>query len=540
MLIPQVRQARYTGTHLFLPYALRLQAQPEVVEKACRCASLLLEAKVVAGNEPHIIAQQADWPAEAYHLDVGDTVVVTYGDYLGLRNALATLSGLLTACEGGYTVPKGYIEDAPLASHRGIMLDIARGIRPLTDFREDILLIARARMNILHLHVLDSAGCAIALKCLPSDCVLEQHYTCEEMAEIVELCDVLGLEIVPEFDLPAHSKRLTAVFPETLCPVEGHNGGWVTCAGAEETFAIYERIIRELVEVFPGGRYFHIGGDELEMGDVPQLDDLCYWDKCPRCQQRMREEGLKDRQELYYYVILQVHKVVESLGRQMIMWSDQLDCTRSSPLPRDIIMQFWRIACQGRGPVEECSFAAQLKMGYSLINSHYLEAYIEEEGEMTEDTIRDWRWDERPTCEEAHRQQIIGGELCVWMYGITADPDWKPDDFAFINRLMPSALFLMGDKLWNGKVFTYTEEFRQKLTRAVLGSHTPKGLDLWQVFGGLIPPKSNTTLAYRDRVICSKDTAAAVLAALRAMPQTRQITIYSDAIESLINCWGNG
>ena len=153
---------------------------------------------------------------------------------------------------------------------------------------------------------------------------------------------------------------------------------------------------------------------------------------------------------------------------------------------------------------------------------------------MTEDTIRDWRWDCRPECDEMHRQQVIGGELCVWMYGDTADPRWTRDAFAFVDRGMPPALFLMANKLWSGEPFSYDETFRQQLTRAVLGPHTPTGLNIWSAFGSMIPPKTNETLAYYEKITCTDEELRAVLEALRGMPATRLVTLYADAVEAIL------
>ncbi len=531
-MIPATQRMTLTGGSLFLPYTMRLDA-PQWPDKACRCASLLLDAVVTSGEDPHVVTRPAPLPPEGYRLTVADTVTVEYSDYPGLCHGLATLSGLLTATEGGYTLSRCVVEDAPAAKHRGVMLDVARGIQPLDELLDDMVLIARARMNTLHLHLFDSVGCAVALDCLPPALILEDHYTREDVAAIVDRADVLGLELIPEFDLPGHSRKMTAVFPDLACPVEGYNGGWDTCPGTEETFRLYEAIIREMVALFPGGRYFHVGGDELEFTDIPSLDIFCYWDNCPRCRRRMEQEGLADMRELYYYVMTRMNELVRSLGRRMIMWNDQIDLTRPCSLPRDILVHFWRIACPGRGP-SEGTFADLADMGFSLINSHFLEAYIEEEGEMSEETIRDWRWDMRPGCAEEHRHQVMGGELCVWMYGPTADPKWDRHDFDFINRELPSAVMLMGDTLWTGREFTYDHSFYQALTRAVLGPHTPEGLNVFAAFGGAMPPKNNTTFAHHDKVTLSDEELADLEATLRRMPPHGRTRMYADAVAHVI------
>lgn len=531
-MIPEAKCMNLTEDTLFLPAALRLDcaAWPQ---KAARCATLLLGVTVTAGADPHIRALPADLPAEGYRLTVDDTVTVAYADYRGLCHALATLAGLLTAADEGYILPRGTVEDAPAAAHRGTMLDLARGKQPMEELLDDMVLLARAKMNVLHLHLFDSIGCAVAMDCLPQELILKEHYSRQEVAQIVEQADLLGLELIPEFDLPGHSTLMTSVFPALACPVE-NNTGWSVCAGSEELFTLYEAIIREMITLFPGGRYFHVGGDELYMDDIPQRGYTCHWESCPRCRQRMAEEGLSDRQELYYYVMQRVHTIVTSHGRTMVMWSDQIDCTRPCPLPRDIVMHFWRVAGRGRGPVDGCSMAAQAAMGFTLINSHYLEAYIEEEGEMSEETIRDWRWDTRPAVAEEHRKQVMGGELCVWTYGVNAEPGKTPDYYDYINRELPGAVMLMGNKLWNGRDFVYSPAFRQELTRAVLGPHTPKGLDVFAPFGSMMPPKSNTRFAYEDRVTVTKAEMADTLAALEGMEQSPRVARYVCAIKALL------
>ncbi|MBE6779280.1 MAG: hypothetical protein E7541_07860 [Ruminococcaceae bacterium] len=531
-MIPEVQHMTPGQGSLSLPFALTLTAA-EWAEKAARCASLLLDATVTPGENGQIRAVRAPLPAEGYRLTVADTVTVAYADYQGLCHGLATLSGLLSVTDGGYTCPRCTVEDAPVATHRGTMLDVARGIQPLEELLEDMVLLARARMNVLHLHLFDSIGCAVALSCLPEDLLLKEHYTRQDVDAIVAQADVLGLELIPEFDLPGHSHRMTKVLPALSCPVEEANTGWVTCVGTEETFRLYDAIIREMDDWFPGGRYFHVGGDELHMEDVADGRYLCHWETCPRCRQRMAQEGLRDRQELYYYVMQRVYQTVTSLGRQMVMWSDQIDCARPCPLPRDILLHFWRVAGQGRGPVEGCSFAAQAAMGFEMINSHYLEAYIEEEVELSADTIRDWRWDTRPGCAEEHRSQVRGGELCVWTYGPNAEPGKDRHDYDYINRVLPSAVMLMGDTLWSGREFTYDEAFRQALTRAILGPRTPVGLDIFAAIGSVVPPKWNAAYAYHDKVTLTPEAIRQLAQAVEQMPSSPRTARYAATLHQI-------
>ena len=62
----------------------------------------------------------------------------------------------------------------------------------------------------------------------------------------------------------------------------------VYCAGKETTFEFIEKVLTEVLALFPS-KLIHIGGDECPKGR---------WKACPLCQQRIREEGLKDEYQL--------------------------------------------------------------------------------------------------------------------------------------------------------------------------------------------------------------------------------------------------
>ena len=78
------------------------------------------------------------------------------------------------------------------------------------------------------------------------------------------------------------------------------------CAGNDKLYAMYQDILAEVIDLFPSP-FIHVGGDE-----VPK--DA--WKKCPRCQARMKAEGLKDEEELQSYFMRRMEKVVEAKGRR--------------------------------------------------------------------------------------------------------------------------------------------------------------------------------------------------------------------------------
>jgi hexosaminidase len=122
--------------------------------------------------------------------------------------------------------------------------------------------------------------------------------------------------------MPGHSLAALAAYPELSCtggPFEvGTKWGVVAdvyCAGKEETFKFLEDVLTEVIALFPG-KYIHIGGDEC-----PKTR----WQKCPLCQKRVKDEGLKDEKELQSYFIRRIEKYLISKGKRLIGWDEILE-----------------------------------------------------------------------------------------------------------------------------------------------------------------------------------------------------------------------
>ena len=514
MVLPKVKSMKSESTFL-LPYEMKVCVTLEHRENFhALVGHFFPKAKAVFNfKDPHIIATRVAKKIndEEYHLKISQKcITIEYVTYRGLRNALATVAMMASMDEQGFTINTAVIDDYPVLAHRGVMLDLARGIKPFETLIADIVLAAKVKMSHLHLHLFDSKGVCVKLDALPQECSLDNCYTKEQMKEIVKLAEILALEIIPEFDMPAHSKKLVASMKELGCDIVGdeENTNWTTCPGTEKTYEVYQAVINELVELFPS-EYFHIGGDELEFTDVPEIKQLCHWNSCSKCRQKIEEEKLADRQELYYYFILRIYEMVKQAGRKMIMWSDQIDCNRKAVLPNDIIMQFWRVAEKGRGPVENCSMNAQLKMGYKVINSYYPETYIDCEEYMSAKTIAAWRWDKSPECDKELAENVFGSEVCAWEYG-------NAEKYSHYDRTLAPNIVIMADKLWNGADLVFDEKYEIYLTKAILGPSTPEGLNIFKCFGSVIPPR-NDEYAYYDEIKCQKAEITDTLACIEAM-----------------------
>lgn len=545
MIIPRVKKEVLSGKQCTLPYLLTVCVEESNANKLCRLIGYLLPescASAVPADAVITAVHDASFQTEKYALSVQNgKVKITYGDYLGLRNAVAALSVAVKAGENGYVVDEMQVEDYPEAKHRGAMLDLARGMKNYNLLCEDLVMIAKARMNVTHLHIFDSAGSCMQLDSLPATSLWEGCYSKRQILDLCDMAQVLGLEIIPEFDMPAHSSKLIEANKDFACDIDSgiKRSNWTICTGTEAVYEMYDKVIAELASIFPG-KYIHIGGDELEFADLEGGEYICHWDDCSKCRRFRKDHNIADRQDQYYYFVNRINAMIKKNGKQTIMWSDQMDCTREVKLDKDIIMHFWRVAGEGRGPYEGCSMNAQLSFGYEMINSYYPETYLDLEGYATSDSLRKWHWTTIPACEDAYKAQIRGGELEAWEYGNTAG-------YAHYEHSLPSGVFIMADKLWNGDELPYSQEYSKALTKAILGAGTPDGLDVFACIGDLIPPRDSMLgreegsvekLAYVDKVTADIQTLHTTISALKAMSDGstgRRAKAYSDCIQYVID-----
>lgn len=495
MIIPRVKKE----TVLEGRFEKKLSFAGDVQDASFACLflqMLLPKADLDQMADPSVFLEKKEMEhPEGYELKVTqEKVCISYQTSLGLRNAVATLAQLYHAGTIGCT----QIWDAPdekMTKIRSGMLDLARGFVEIPALKEDLLQMAALKYNFVHFHLMDSVHYVIDSKVIPVPAE-EKVYTMEEMKDIVDYCTFLGLEIIPEFEIPAHARNMIRLMPQLACTNAPDD--WVVCVGKETTFEIYEKIIEELCELFPG-RYLHMGGDELYFHDLTP-PRFCGWLTCPDCQRRMKKEGLTTEAKLFYYMVRRLNDKVRSLGKTMILWSDQLDVTKPVDLPRNIVMEFWRIAGEGRGPHEGCTFQKQLDLGFEIFNAQYQYTYTESNEYMQAEPLRTWTPDTEFGTEVRLKGNLVGGECCSWELG-------NPK-YAYYGKMLAPCLALFADRMWNpGSVTAYDETYRTAMARAEMGDLT-EDLDLYGAFPDLIPSRTletpDTELARMDKETVAK------------------------------------
>lgn len=426
-----------------------------------------------------------------YLLDIDEDIRIEFCNRDGLRNALSTIILLVESKSPIFFLQKQSIQDEPDCAFRSVLIDLARGLPDYQRLKEDVKRLALAKCNYLHLHLMDSMGICYQSNVLKMENGIRgtKLYTKEQMKDLVCYCDGLGIEIIPEFEVPAHAHYMVTTYPEFACQtdLETQQSPAVLCAGNERMYEFYSKLIDEICDIFPS-QYIHMGGDELSFGDFPEWNYNVNWLDCKVCKKKMQEEGLNGIQDLYYYLVNRIYAMVSKRAKTLVMYNDQIDVSKPVPIPKDIIIQFWRISHKSRGPRLDCSYRKFLEQGFKVIASPYEFAYIDLEEYATPEKCSWIDFKNYKNTQDLH-ENVLGGEVCAWEYG---NPSYTHYTFSFT-----SAAILLLAKMWNGKSVVYDEGYRQGLTKLIFGGETPIEYDVFELFGSIMPPRvNNHALSY--------------------------------------------
>lgn len=340
-----------------------------------------------------IIRRNNNLPAEGYILDITpENIIIQSRDGAGAFYAAQSLKQMVPvqAFETPITLqtiklPTVKVEDAPHFPYRGFMLDCSRHFWDTNTIKEVIDILAMHKMNRFHWHLTEDQGWRIEIKKYPllteKGSLREEtttghnegfdgipyggYYTQKEIKEIVEYAAERFITIIPEIEIPGHSLGALCAYPWLGCRgEEGNYKTWpmwgvspqIACAGKESTFEFWQNVLTEVIELFPS-EYIHIGGDEAPRDE---------WKVCPHCQNRIKENGLKNEAELQSYVNSRIEKFLNSKGRKMIGWDEILE----GGVSQDATIMSWRGASGG--------ITAARKGNYAIMtpNNHcYLDYY---------------------------------------------------------------------------------------------------------------------------------------------------------------------
>ncbi|MCG2461141.1 family 20 glycosylhydrolase [Flavobacteriaceae bacterium F89] len=423
---------------------------------------------------------------EAYRLKISNNSVrISANGYSGFLYGFESIRQLLPPqLEGNenqqdinWSIPCLEINDHPRYSWRGLMLDVARHFFKKEYILKTIDRMALFKLNTLHLHLVDDQGWRIEIKKYPKlteiggfrvdqedkhwDARTENKlddpatyggfYTQEDIKEIVAFAGKHGITVVPEIEMPAHVMSALAAYPEFSCfdeKIAVPSGGvWpitdIYCPGKEETFEFLQNVLLEVMDLFPS-KYVHIGGDEATRTN---------WEKDPKDQKRMKEEGLKNTAELQSYFIKRIERFISSHGRILLGWDEILE----GGLPPGATVMSWR-GIQGGWEASEQGHDVVMTPGdWTYFNQYQGDpdyepiafgGYVPLSKVYSFDPVVD-------SMSVAQKKHILGGQANLWSEFITDD---KESEYMLYPRLAA-----LSEVLWTPKNKLDWKRFSEKI-----------------------------------------------------------------------------
>lgn len=404
-----------------------------------------------------------DFPAElqdgeAYRIIIApERLQITALQPEGIMRGIQTVRQMLVPSfhsgekRSAWYLPCIKIEDKPAFHHRGLLLDVCRHFFDKKVIFKYLDVMAFYKMNVLHFHLTEDQGWRLPIEQYPllnqissyrkekDGSIYGGFYTKEDLKEIVAYANERHIEVIPEIELPGHSQAAIAAYPHLSCTgqqIEVANE-WgvfkdIYCAGNDSVFIFLEDVLTEVMEIFPS-KYIHIGGDE-----APKYQ----WEHCLKCQQRMKDEGLKNEHELQSYFIQRVENFLNENGRMVIGWDEILE----GGLSPNATVQSWRgfeggiDAAQQKHPViMSPSSHCYLDYGLDAIDLKKIYAFIPVPAEL----------------KKEFQMFILGAECNMWTEHV-------PDENILDGKVFPRMIAL-AEVLWSGPDTNRYDNFYKRL-----------------------------------------------------------------------------
>ena len=342
--------------------------------KVCLQRYAKVNATLVAGKQGDIrLTTKKGIAKDGYQLNVkANGIDINAANYSGTLSAIATLNQLLLQNDGKAAIPAVAVTDAPRFNWRGFHLDVSRHFFTVDEVKEIIDLMALYKLNRFHWHLTDDQGWRIEIKKYPlltekgawriynnqdtacmqlaarddnpdllipkkntrvenGDTLYGGYYTQDQIRDVVAYAKQRGIEIVPEIDMPGHFLSAIENYEGLSCfPTIGWGQYFTTplCPGKQKVLDFCKDIWSEIFKLFPY-EYVHVGGDEVRKDT---------WKECPDCQKRIKDNHLKNEEELQSWFIHQMEAFINKNGKKMMGWDEILE----GGLSKTATVTWWR------------------------------------------------------------------------------------------------------------------------------------------------------------------------------------------------------
>lgn len=405
-----------------------------------------------------------DLPSEAYLLQItkNGIEIQASGD-AGFFYATQTLKQLVSEQDGIQVFPCLKIEDRPRVGFRSFLLDSGRQYQKVSTIKKYIDMAAMLKMNYFHWHLTEGLGWRIEIKQYPNltekgafvgkGTEQQGFYSQEEIKDIVRYAAERCITVIPEIDMPGHAEAALVAYPELGCfgdTIEVPENGFtpnIFCAGKTHTLDFLKNVLDEVCELFPS-EYIHLGGDEAPKGN---------WDKCPDCQHRIKEYGLKDSHDLQLWFSSVMANYLKEKGKKVIFWGDVV-YHEGHTLPDNVVIHWWN----WRGH-KDTALREATKRGLPVICGTNYYTYLNfpitpwrgYEAARTFDIKDAYR--ANPSYIREESPGLLGMSCALWTdHGVRED---------MIDRRLFPRILVIAEQMWNRNEPESFETFYQKVKK---------------------------------------------------------------------------
>lgn len=413
-----------------------------------------------------ILKPEPGLPSEGYRLHFeAERVIVEATTAKGYLYGLITLGQMQRGARlhpQSFSFPAaGRIEDAPLMGWRGCHLDVARRFYAREELERFLAVLSWNKLNVFHWHLSDDEGWRVEIEVYPELTARAAwrghgmdvppllgsgpersggYYSKDDIRALVALGEQLGVEIVPEIDVPGHCYAMLQAMPQLRDP--GESGTYHSIQSfpnnclnpaVEGVYDVIEAIFSEMIELFPS-RHFHIGADEVPEGA---------WAGSPMAQALGQRLGTRGAAPLQAHFLKRIQAFLSSKGRITGAWEE---AGEGGGIDRqDCYLVGWRTAEASQ------KLAAE---GYDVViapgQAYYLDMANSADWHEPGAAWAGWsspekayRFEPAAGWSDAERTRLLGVQACIWSEPMS--------DRAVFDRLVFPRLSAIAEAGWTAQ-----------------------------------------------------------------------------------------
>ena len=467
-----------------LPEAIGLGEGPEsalaAFETVKALAERLFPGETLLGEGLPVAAIIREGLAEgAYEINFGGTVRLIASDEHGFRHGFITLAQMLRGARKhpeDFVFPaEGTISDVPRFGWRGSHLDVARQVYAVEEIAAFLDTMAWNKLNRFHIHLNDDEGWRLDVPDYPElaekaawrgpgellppllGSPFERHglvYRADDVRAMVDHGLALGIETIPEIDIPGHCYCVIKALPQLADPEETgiyrsvqYFPNNALNPALEETYVFLEAVVRTLVELFPA-RWIHIGGDEV-------ADNA--WAGSPQAKSMQGPNGWQGTFQLQSYFLKRIQSLLEKYGKETGAWEEAalgggvnaersyLVAWKKSESGRDLAMEGYDVVL---APAEHAYF----DMAQS---TQWWEPGASWAGTVSVETC--YAFDPAHDWPDAVQHKLLGVQSCLWSENLA--------DRALFDHLVYPRLSAIAETAWSPRA---TKDFSRFMAMQTL------------------------------------------------------------------------